>query len=290
MTAGLALGTVQFGLAYGVANRSGQTPVDEARAILQRARAHGIDTLDTAIAYGDSECRLGEIGVGHWRVVTKAPAVPDSCADAGAWLHDCVRGSLDRLRVPRLGGLLLHRSRDLLGPQGVAIYRAMREVKERGLAEKIGVSVYGPEELDALCPQFAFDLVQAPFNIVDRRLATSGWLTRLEQCGTEVHVRSAFLQGLLLMKSGDRPARFSRWQTLWHDWQRWLDETNLTPLQACLGFALSQPGIGRVVVGVDRDQQFAEILQSLDTGRVAPPDTLSNVDPELINPLSWLSA
>ncbi len=247
----IALGTVQFGLPYGVANQDGQVSREEAAAILKHAWSAGVDTLDTAIAYGDSEQGLGEIGVDQWQVISKLPAIHESCTDVAGWVQESLAGSLKRLRIPRLHGFLLHRSQQLLGPQGDALYRALISLKNQGKVEKIGVSIYGPDELEALWPHFQIDLVQAPFNIIDRRLATSGWLTRLHQAGIEIHVRSVFLQGLLLMGAQSRPTYFNRWQPLWDQWHHWLDEQALHPLHTCLGFTLSHPEIDRVVVGVD---------------------------------------
>ena len=283
----LALGTVQFGLPYGVANQSGQVTRDEAGAILTQARASGIDTLDTAIAYGESEQRLGEFGVGEWRVITKLPVMPDGCPDVAGWLRDTVAGSLQRLKLNKLYGLLLHRSQELLSPSGRALYLALAALKDENKVGKIGVSIYDPEELDALNGNFKFDLVQAPFNIVDRRLAASGWLARLHDTGTEIHVRSAFLQGMLLLGQAARPAAFDRWQPLWNRWHAWLAESALTPLQACLGFVLSKAEIDRVVVGVDSLKQLNEILACAGTVAAVPPDDLMSEDPDLINPSRW---
>ena len=284
----LALGTVQFGLRYGVANQSGQVGRDEMASILDHALSAGVDSLDTAVAYGESERRLGEIGVDRWQVISKLPPMPEDLADVDAWVQEMTRGSLQRLKVPRLRGLLLHKPQQLLGPKGMALYRALVSLKDQGKVQKIGVSIYDPEELDALCPRFRFDLVQAPFNILDRRLATSGWLARLHDAGTEIHVRSAFLQGLLLMGPETRPAAFGRWQALWDRWHRWLDERSVTPLQACLGFALSIPEISRVVVGIDNLGQLQDILAGAETPHnEMPPQTLSSSDSDLINPSRW---
>lgn len=283
----LALGTVQFGLPYGVANKSGQVSHIEAVAILEHAWAAGIGTLDTAIAYGQSEQRLGEIGVDNWRVVTKLPTLPAACTTVRDWVQESVRCSLNRLRINRLHGLLLHRSQQLLEPQGEELYAALLELKEQGWVEKIGVSIYDPEELDNLYPHFKLDIVQAPFNILDRRLKTSGWLTRLYRAGTEVHVRSVFLQGLLLMGAAQRPEKFDRWMPLWDDWNRWLEEQGVTPLQACLGFVLSQQEVGRVVVGIDNKRQLQEILEAAELQGPQPPDLLQSDDLDLINPSRW---
>src|SRR6187549_2229139 len=96
VSAALPLGTVQFGLRYGVANQAGQVPAAEAAAILGYAGQHGIDTLDTAIAYGDSETRLGDIGVQNFRVITKLPPIAADCVDPAAWVRESVERSLAR--------------------------------------------------------------------------------------------------------------------------------------------------------------------------------------------------
>ncbi len=283
----LALGTVQFGLPYGIANQGGQVGGEEAAAIVSRAWAMGFDTLDTAIAYGESERRLGDIGVGRWQVISKLPALPEPCADVVGWVETAVASSLERLRIPRLRGLLVHHSLQLLGPQGEALHRALVALKEEGRVEKVGVSIYNPAELDALPPHFHLDLVQAPFNVLDRRLATSGWLSRLHASGIEVHVRSVFLQGLLLMDPLKRPAAFDRWRPLWEIWHRWLDERALTPVQGCVGFALSRPEIARVIVGVDTVAHLQEIVAAAETPSVPVPDALVTEDLYLLNPSNW---
>ena len=283
----LAIGTAQFGQPYGIANHAGQVSFRDADAILSFARSSGIDTVDTAIAYGESERRLGEIGLTQLQVVSKLPGVPPSCMDVSAWVNESVRSSLGRLKVSKLHGLLLHCPDQLLGLHGAELYRAMQDLKMNGLVEKIGISIYGPEELDALWTRFKFDLVQAPFNIIDRRLAKSGWLERLHQSGIEVHVRSIFLQGLLLMSALSRPPAFNKWSFIWKQWDSWLEGEAISPLQACVGFPLSRPEIDRVVVGVDNPNQMQEILASVATPCGIPPETLVSEDTNLINPSLW---
>jgi len=165
----------------------------------------------------------------------------------------------------------------------------MQQLKARGVLQKVGVSIYDPEELDGLWKRFPFDLVQAPFNVVDRRLETSGWLKRMKVQGTEVHARSAFLQGLLLLTPERRPSKFERWRSLWIAWDRWLAETKLSPTQACLGFPLQRPEIDRVVVGVDSAAQLCALLAADAPSHTDPPAELSSLDLDLINPSRWSS-
>jgi aryl-alcohol dehydrogenase-like predicted oxidoreductase len=283
----LALGTVQFGMPYGIANQSGQVRPAEVSALLDCAAARGLDTLDTAIAYGESESRLGRAGVRNWKIVSKLPVMPEGTIDVAAWANRLVDGSLERLRIPRLASLLLHSSRQLSGPHGPALYEALCALKARGAVEKIGVSIYDPEELDAIWTQFRPDVVQAPFNVIDRRLVTSGWLDRLNAAGVEVHVRSVFLQGLLLMDASARPAFFDRWGSIWDEWACWLKESKTTPLQACLSLALSKSGVNRVIVGVDSLGQLLEIIATAEAVGLLAPMSLASDDPELINPSKW---
>jgi aryl-alcohol dehydrogenase-like predicted oxidoreductase len=283
----LALGTVRFGMPYGVDNHAPTVSREEAKSIVTCARALGFLVLDTAIAYGESEARLGEIGVDQWRVVSKLPAIPQACSSISDWIRDSVVGSLGRLGTGQLYGLLLHEARQLAGPRGDAIYDGLSAVKRLRLVEKIGVSIYAPDELEELCPRYAFDLVQAPYNVIDRRLVTSGWLARLRAAGTEVHARSLFLQGLLLMPAESRPATFRRWQPLWNLWHTWLDEQELTALQACLGFALAQGEFNHFVVGVDSVQHLTEIAACAGARTAMAPDALASEDVDLVNPSRW---
>jgi len=283
----IALGTAQFGLAYGIANQQGWISRSEAQAILKYAAANNIDTLDTAIAYGASEARLGEIGVETWRVVSKLPAIPEGCHKVGAWVWKSVQESLRRLRLDKLHSILLHQPLQLLNGQGEVLYRAMEDLKARNLVQGFGISIYDPKELDALCGAYQFDFVQAPFNVLDRRLIHSGWLSRLAQKGIELHVRSVFLQGLLLMRGEDRPPKFRRWQNLWDRWNAWLQETGLTPLMVCIRYALSFPEISKVIVGVDRLNQLKEILSVAEGPTPEVPAELQCSDINLINPTFW---
>ena len=283
----LALGTVQFGLNYGIANLAGQVGLTEAQAILSHARKCGLDTLDTAVNYGDSEKRLGEIGVTDWQVVSKLPALPEQCDDVATWVRNQVQASLERLRTTKLQGLLLHRPEQLLGEHGRDLYNALLALKHDGLVAKIGLSIYDPLELDALTKNFKIDLVQAPFNVLDRRLITSGWMNKLAQMDIELHTRSVFLQGLLLMPSHSRPTKFNRWRSTWQQWDQWLVETGFTPLQACLRDALAHTGIARVIVGVDSLIQFKDLVLAAQGSVPELPRDLSSTDIDLINPGRW---
>lgn len=132
----LALGTAQFGLNYGISNSSGKISTEKAVDLLLYAKRNGIDTLDTAIAYGDSEQALGSIGVDGWQVITKLPALPEGESNVEFWVERQLQGSLSRLGVSNVYGLLLHRPQQLLEHSGPTLIRALERMKQQGLIKK----------------------------------------------------------------------------------------------------------------------------------------------------------
>lgn len=283
----LALGTVQFGISYGVANQSGQVAPEEVSRIIVAAATAGMRTLDTAIAYGTSESVLGSCGVTNWEIVTKLPAIPDDCEDVQAWLLNQIEGSLTRLNVGSVHGVLLHRPDQLFGAHGSALLRALRLIQTRGYTKKIGVSIYAPAELNDILALGVFDLVQAPLNILDRRLVESGWAQRVRERGVELHARSVFLQGLLLMPTAQRPAKFKRWHSIWDEWERWLGVSGLSPVQACLRYVLSVSEVDRLVVGVENLAHLQDILSAAAGVLPDLPKWPTAPEIELINPVHW---
>jgi aryl-alcohol dehydrogenase-like predicted oxidoreductase len=246
-----------------------------------------MNMLDTAIAYGDSESVLGRVGVDKWSVVTKLPAVPIGCANVAEWINVQIESSMKRLRVSQLYGVLLHSPNQLLDSMGAHLYEVLQSLKLQNLTKKIGVSVYGVNELDVLTRVYDFDLIQAPLNIFDRRLVESGWARRLRRSGVELHTRSAFLQGLLLMPPNRRPEKFKRWADTWERWDAWLAELNLTPMQACVSYLNSIPEVDKFIVGVDSVDQLQEVLSVVEGSLNVLPGFSVLQDDKLLNPAMW---
>jgi aryl-alcohol dehydrogenase-like predicted oxidoreductase len=163
----------------------------------------------------------------------------------------------------------------------------MQDLQYQGLVKKLGFSIYSPTELEPLLKLAQWDLVQAPLNLIDRRLQTSGWLQRLKDSGVEVHTRSAFLQGLLLTHASALPSQFSEWLGLWRVWDQWQLATGCSALGASLAYPLSLPEVDRVVVGVEGSEQLLGILAAL---RATVPQGWPHIacdDGKLINPSQW---
>ncbi len=260
----LGLGTVQFGLDYGISNCSGKTPESEVRKILQLAVDSGVRVLDTATGYGDSEEVLGRVlPMQHpFSIVTKTPA---SCSqELGGEFVDRVRESfclsLSKLGQKKVYAVLVHRAEDLLSTHGDRLMDALLEFRQRGMVEKVGVSVYSGVQIDAILERYPVELVQLPVNVLDQRLIASGHIAQLKCAGIEVHARSAFLQGLLLMSLAAVPGNFAPIRGHLESYHAYIESLGLTPLQAALGFVLGQSELDRVILGVNTAQQFSEVL------------------------------
>jgi aryl-alcohol dehydrogenase-like predicted oxidoreductase len=283
----IAIGTAQLGMPYGISNVHGQTSIEEAAKIIGLARERGINTIDTAIAYGDSEQRLGQIGISGFLLISKLPAVPPEISNIKDWILKSVEGSLFRLHQPLLHCLLLHRPDQLLEKIGLELYEALAILKEQGLVNKIGISIYNPYQLEPILNCFSFDVVQSPISILDRRILESGWAEKLNERGIELHGRSVFLQGLLLMPSLHRPSYFQKWADLWARFDAWVAESGKTALELALGYVLANNHISRAVVGVENQTQLIAILDAAEQIAHQIPFHIESIEESLVNPALW---
>ena len=283
----LVLGSANFGLSYGIANRSGQLGTKELIEILNLARASGINYIDTAQAYGNSELRLGLFHETNFEIITKIGVGLDRtyCENK---IRSLVCESLDRLELSRLSAVLLHRPELLIGSDGPTIALELNRLKEQGLVEKIGVSIYSPEILTEITKLVNLDIVQAPFNLFDQRILKSGWSEKLKNMGTEIHTRSIFLQGLLLMQQSELPKYFlKKWKKSFADWYEFQINTGFDADEIALDFGLRQSWIDKVVVGVDDALQLSKLLQIESNERLSLSPSLNVEDTDLIDPSRW---
>ncbi len=285
----LAIGTAQFGSDYGISNESGMVPLAKIEEILKTAESCNIKTIDTAISYGEAEKSLGMIGVDNFNVITKLPKITPVGSDIEKYVIKTVKNSLDNLKTSQLHAVLLHTSNDLIGKYSKKIYKALYKLKEEGLTNKIGVSVYNPDETFSICQEYDLDMVQLPLNIFDQRFRSGKCIEFLSSRGIDVHVRSVFLQGLLLMRRENLPTKFNRWMESWNIWHDWLEKTKIDAVSACLNAISEDPNVDSIVVGIESKQQLVEIINA-ETKRIGIQVPDFNLKSELLlNPSNWSS-
>lgn len=288
----LGLGTAQFGLNYGISNSSGRTMEREVRKILELAVHNGISVIDTAAAYGDAESVLGVClpMTADIRVVTKTIPLRDrpSKTEAVRWIRDGFARSLERLKLGSVDTLLVHHADDLLEASGDGVYAELVKLKQEGHVRRIGFSAYNGSQIDLALDRYDVDLVQLPINVFDQRLLEGGQLQRLRSRGVEVHVRSIFLQGLLLMDPSALPIYFDPLRSRLTAWRECLASRGLTVAQGALAFARSL-NVDVIIVGVESAVQLEGNLADFGAARAGDLDFLPYAvnDERFVNPSLW---
>ncbi|MDU2240903.1 MAG: aldo/keto reductase [Paenibacillus sp.] len=300
----LALGTAQLGMNYGIANKTGQPSPSSARRILELANQSGVEMLDTASGYGESETIIGqyirtfrEAGQHQpFQIVTKIPdpfeGEVQSAADARTRMREQVLMSMERLSLSRLDYCLLHSSKSMFSHDGLAV-EWLREFKQNGLIGKVGISVYTPEDVERYLELDGLDVIQVPLNIMDTRLLRSGLLTELGARKIEIHVRSVFLQGLLLMSPDEIPAYLQKAVPYIKQLHALASELQLTYAELCLVYVRDLKEVGRIVVGCETENQLREHIEAMRLPKLPQgvrddiQRMFSQISDDILNPSSW---
>lgn len=272
----IVLGTVQFGLQYGV-NSAGRPSVDAVKEILAEAAEGGITTLDTSSAYGNSEEILGECITPDesFRIVSKYPKGSIS-------VGEMFNSSLKRLQVDNLYGYLLHHFE--VYKNNPTVWKEFVALKESGKVQKIGFSLYTPEDLQFILDNKSpFDMIQVPFNIFDKKFLPL--MKEVHDKGVEVHVRSTFLQGLFFKDRGSLPEKLKPMKKYLHQLDDFSKKSGLTIPEIALNYNLQNPYIDGVLIGVDNVNQLKMNFASV---KDTPIDIEIEVkEQELLNPVNW---
>lgn len=293
----LCLGTVQFGMNYGINNQIGRQPAwEESFEMLSYAIDHGIDTIDTASAYGEAESILGEFfrTCRNRRPLNVISKLRPNSIEAGASAEKTItaecEASLNRLGLESLDGYLLHTPEYLYRKD---ILEGLQKLKQQGYVKHIGISIYDLKEGYAALETGMMDYIQLPYSILDQRGMKEGFILKAKQAGVKVFTRSAFLQGLFMMKEDTIPDHLQQAVPYLKTMERILSDYNVDKVSAILGFVLSQPEIDYLVFGVERKEQLEEDIRKAAEQKV-PRECIAdlkaeigNVEQSIIFPSLW---
>lgn len=264
----LCLGTVQFGLQYGINNKSGKPHRDEVFAMLDYAIAQGIQYFDTAAAYGNAEEILGEyfsIRKPNKDVKIISKLIPnliaDECIDAEPIVLDEIKKSLKKLNINYLEGYLLHTPTDFYNP---GVMSALLRAREMGFIKNLGVSIYETQHALDVVSSGMVDYIQIPYNIFDQRLEKTDFFSIARANGVTVFGRAPFLQGLLFMQADEIPDHLDRARNYINEFKQIIDAFGLSRVESSLLFSAQNPGIDRVVFGVDNMAQLKENIEVIE--------------------------
>jgi aryl-alcohol dehydrogenase-like predicted oxidoreductase len=284
----LILGTVQFGLDYGINNNSGKISISEVDLILKHAYSFGITTLDTAEVYGDAHEVIGsfhsKFPLSVFKVITKMPKISQSSS-----VINKVRGYLDVLKLKSISTFMFH-SYDAY----IDFHKnneELKELKKKELAGRIGVSVYTNEEALSLLDDDLVEVIQLPFNLLDNKNHRGNCIDKLKKKEKEVHVRSVFLQGLFFKNISKDSTVVQSLSTELNQLKDLAERNDVSLGHMALMYCLQQKNVDHVVIGVDSLQQLSEniILSKKPLGNdlVEEINNIFVSDPKLLNPSMW---
>jgi aryl-alcohol dehydrogenase-like predicted oxidoreductase len=285
----LSLGSVQWGKPYGVSNSNGQTDFKEVNRILTKARSVGIRLIDTAGSYGDAEDVLGKNNLSYFSIVTKASKFENKSISK-VEVDDLslkFKQSLLKLNQSSCYGLLIHQKEDIFKNGNQYLIETLNKLKLKGLVKKIGISLYDSNDIDEVIERLRPDIIQLPINVLDQRFIKDGSLNYIKSKNIEVHARSVFLQGLLLMPSKKTPVFFKTWIKKINEWKNTCKKKNINYLSAALNFVIKQNNVDYCLAGVENLIQLEQCIRATETSEIYDFSEFACNDLKLINPNNW---
>ncbi len=265
----LCLGTVTFGLNYGINNKAGQPSNDLVFEILDLAYKHNIKFLDTASAYGNSEEILGAYQSKYkdqkrFNIISKLPPTIQEIqfTDVKAEVYKAAEASLKKLNLSKLNGYLLHNPSHLYQKE---IMDALNHLKSDGLVEHIGVSIYEPEDALYAVENNLVDYIQIPYNVFDQRLDVTDFFKHTKEKNIKVFARSAYLQGLLMMNVDDIPLYLDIAKPYVKEFENLVNQYGLDRARVAVQYVYQNKNIDYWVFSVDNVKHLLENIEIVNS-------------------------
>ena len=283
----IIIGTANFQRNYGIKGKN--TKKKNIIELLKFGRKEKIFKVDTSPSYEKAENILGEFSKYNFKIHTKIPKLRKNIRydQIEEHISSQVKQSLKNLKRKKIDCIFIQNAKILKTQKGKLIYKTLSILKKKKIIKKIGISIYDLKLIDFVINKYHFDVAQVPLNILDQRLIKDGWLRKLKKNKIEVHVRSLFLQGVLLLNSKQLPKKLFRLKKIWHKLDIIKKKNDLSNIQFALIPFINNPLIDGFVMGFERKSQLDEVLK-LNKKKV---DFISKINfnrYSLIDPLKWL--
>lgn len=280
----LCIGTVQFGMHYGINNHYGIPSDLEIKDIFDYALDSGISFLDTAHVYGNAQLKIGEFSSNKFNIISKFTTV-NSINE----FKDDLKSTLYQLKANTLYGYLAHNADTLISNPD--LWNVLKEAKVDNKIKKIGYSLYTPKQLEKLLDlNLIPDLVQLPYSLLDRKFEP--YFEYLKKTGTEIHVRSVFLQGLYFMDPLNLPSNLESLRFTLLNLNDLCNKYHIDMNTLALNYPLSNPLIDKVVIGIDTLSQLKKNIEAILLWKY-DAELINNINDihidcnELLNPANW---
>ena len=279
----LIIGTANFGLNYGINNKNRLSNFEITR-IFKLCASYNISVFDTAKGYGDSHDRLINGNINNPKIITKLTI------DEIVALSDNSTFEQQVKLTGKIYGLLVHNGQDFNIQSYKVVAKTCEELKEKKIIEKWGLSIYQPSILNDLFPVQIPDIIQVPFNLLDKRLMNGDWPELFLSSGVEIHARSVFLQGILLRNKSNYPEFLTdNWVNVLNAWDDHCKGDIGLKLKYSIEHVLAQHWISKLVIGIDSADHLQQIIDILVKAK--HPRELNGEfyldDDKLLDPSNW---
>lgn len=281
------LGTAQFGMQYGITNTKGQLPRKDVFDILDYAFENGITSLDTAFSYGESEKLLGEYDISRFKISTKLPSLSKHQNVNKHLIKKYLYESLTRLHLDRLENLFIHDVNDLISDFSETVFEALEEIRDENLVNNIGVSIYDPNDLLRIEGKEILDIIQAPLNVLDRRILDQAYISILDSNRIKLQARSIYLQGLLLQHPDSIPQSLIMFKHVFYAWHEYVAMLKISKLEGCINYLRPLNFLDSIVTGVSSLSELKEFISALSSN-YHEISFENPVELDLIDPRKWL--
>jgi aryl-alcohol dehydrogenase-like predicted oxidoreductase len=274
----LAIGTANFGNRYGI-NKILLSEKEISR-ILLTAKKLKIKYLDTAFNYGESLNLLSKFNLKYFKISSKITIKKED----NKFILLSIKKKIDNLKIHNFHEIMIHNFYEMNKEDIKRFIPLMLSIKEQKLAKKIGISIYDSSELEKTWDIWKPDIIQLPLNIFDRRFLNNKWIKKLYNNNIEVHVRSIFLQGLLLKNCN---SVFSCAKNITNEFSKWSIKKNISKIEACINFIKNCKKIDRVIFGIENNKQLLELNKIFHNKKDIFPKNIFSNNLNIIDPRLW---
>jgi len=279
----VVIGTANFNKDYGFKRK--KISKIELEKIFTYLKNKKINFFDTASSYGGAEKIIGQYKLSHNKVITKLPKVEKK--NINNFIKKRVKKTLSDTKEKKLYAILLHNASDLLSKKGIEIFKILKRFKTLKITSKIGVSSYDIKEVDKIIKKYKIDIIQIPLSILDQRICKKGWIRKIKNKNIEIHVRSIFLQGLLLEDLRKIDNKFKKWKKYFKKWDNFCSNNSISKEFGALKFVQSK-NIDKLVIGINSLSELKKNIQILsDKKKIKFTKSLNCEDEKLLNPFNW---
>ena len=279
----IVIGTANFGMKYGIDNKN--LNLKEIKKIFDYCKKKGINTLDTAPGYRNVFENLKKNEIKNWDIISKIPSIPKNTRDINSYVYKIFFSTLKKINLSKIHTILIHDEKNILDVTiGKKIVKVLNNLKKEKLVKRIGSSIYDPYKIKRVIKNYDFDVLQCPYNIFDKRLVDSGLSKLLKIRKIKIHLRSIFLQGLLLRDQNNIPIKFKNYDKI-IKYHNWLNKNNFSNIKICLS-ELDKIDYEKIIIGINNTSQLKEIV-NFKKYFSKPTNLFKTNNLKLIDPRKW---